>query len=73
MPEEVVKFGSEYLELHLWSRRRQYMAFKEALGTGVMVHLQVNCEIFCCMCSEFVVFRTDVLVRRVMNYFESRI
>ena len=53
MPEEVVKFGSEYLELHLWSRRRQYMAFKEALGTGVMVHLQVNCEIFCRTCSEY--------------------
>ena len=41
-PEEVVKFGSEYIELDSWARRRQYTALKDVLGTGVTVHLQVK-------------------------------
>ncbi|KAK3699900.1 hypothetical protein QZH41_016569 [Actinostola sp. cb2023] len=42
VPEEVIKFGSEYLELYSWAKRRQYSAFKECLGTGINVHLQGN-------------------------------
>lgn len=41
-PEEVVKFGAEYMELDSWVRRRQYTALKDALGTGVNLHLQVK-------------------------------
>lgn len=41
-PEEVVKFGAEYMELDSWVRRRQYTALKDALGTGVTLHLQVK-------------------------------
>ncbi|KAL9972754.1 hypothetical protein ACROYT_G019119 [Oculina patagonica] len=41
-PEEVVKFGTEYMELHSWVQRRQYTALKDILGTGVTVHLQEN-------------------------------
>lgn len=41
-PEEVVKFGAEYMELDSWVRRRQYTALKDALGTGVTLHLQEN-------------------------------
>ena len=38
----MVKFGAEYMELDSWVRRRQYTALKDALGTGVTLHLQVK-------------------------------
>ncbi|KXJ24553.1 interferon-related developmental regulator 2 [Exaiptasia diaphana] len=41
-PEEVIKFGSEYLEVYSWAKRRQYNAFKDCLGTGINIHLQGN-------------------------------
>ena len=41
-PEETIKFGSEYIVLDTWVRRRQYGALKNALGTGVTLHLQVG-------------------------------
>ena len=40
-PEEVIRFGVEYIELDSWVRRRQYTALKDVLGTGVTLHLQV--------------------------------
>ena len=40
--EEVVKFGVEYMELDSWVRQRQYTALKDALGTGITLHLQVK-------------------------------
>ena len=30
------------MELDSWVRRRQYIALKDALGTGVTLHLQVK-------------------------------
>lgn len=41
-PQETIKFGSEYIVLDTWVRRRQYAALKNALGTGVTLHLQEN-------------------------------
>ena len=41
-PEEVIKFGSENIVLDSWVLRRQYTALKDALGTGVTLHLQVK-------------------------------
>lgn len=41
-PDDVVKFGTEYLQLQSWVQRRQYTALKDVLGTGVTVHLQEN-------------------------------
>ncbi|KAJ7385951.1 Interferon- developmental regulator 1 [Desmophyllum pertusum] len=41
-PDEVVKFGTESIELCTWVQRRQYTALKDVLGTGVTVHLQEN-------------------------------
>ena len=46
VPEEFIRFGSECIEVDSWSTRRQYNAFKESLGTGVLIHLQVNCHSF---------------------------
>ncbi|XP_020629462.1 interferon-related developmental regulator 1-like [Orbicella faveolata] len=41
-PDEVVKFGTENMQLQSWVQRRQYTALKDVLGTGVTVHLQEN-------------------------------
>ena len=41
MPDELIRFGSECIEVDSWSTRRQYNVFKDALGTGVVTHLQV--------------------------------
>lgn len=41
-PYETCKFGTELLELDSWVRIKQYGAFREALGSGVNLHLQEN-------------------------------
>lgn len=41
-PDEVIRFGSESIELDSWARRRHYTALKDVLGPGVTVHLQEN-------------------------------
>ena len=41
MPEEIVKFGNETMNLVTWTQRRQYAAFKDLLGPGINLHLKV--------------------------------
>ncbi|KAJ8047890.1 Interferon-related developmental regulator 1 [Holothuria leucospilota] len=41
-PDEVIKFGQEYVELDSWVRRRQYSALREVLGSGTNIHLKEN-------------------------------
>ncbi|XP_048190735.1 interferon-related developmental regulator 2 isoform X2 [Perognathus longimembris pacificus] len=40
--EEKVRFGFEVLYVDSWARHRIYAAFKEALGSGLHLHLQNN-------------------------------
>ncbi|XP_033110618.1 interferon-related developmental regulator 2-like [Anneissia japonica] len=41
-PFEQVKFGTEFIEIDSWSRRRQYGVFREALSSGINTHLREN-------------------------------
>lgn len=41
-PDVSVKFGREVLELDTWSRKLQYDAFCQLLGSGMNLHLAVN-------------------------------
>lgn len=41
-PDVTVKFGREVLELDTWSRKLQYDAFCQLLGSGMNLHLAVN-------------------------------
>ena len=41
-PYEVIKFGTEELELDSWVRRRQYGVLREVLGSGTNTHLTEN-------------------------------
>ncbi|XP_038069222.1 interferon-related developmental regulator 2-like [Patiria miniata] len=42
IPHEIIKFGPEILELDGWVKKRQYVAFREVLGSGTNIHLQEN-------------------------------
>ncbi|XP_046854308.1 interferon-related developmental regulator 2-like [Xenia sp. Carnegie-2017] len=42
VPEEIVKFGNETMNLVTWTQRRQYAAFKDLLGPGINLHLKEN-------------------------------
>lgn len=42
VPEGSVQFGQECIDLYNWSRRHRYHAFKDALGSGTVVHLKNN-------------------------------
>jgi hypothetical protein len=42
IPHDIIKFGPEILELDGWVRKRQYVAFREVLGSGTNIHLQEN-------------------------------
>ena len=37
-----IKFGSEYIDIDSWSRKRQYDCLCQALGPGMNTHLQEN-------------------------------
>ena len=41
-PRMRVKFGTEAVSIHSWSRKRQYDALCQVLGSGMPVHLQVH-------------------------------
>nr|CAG4641088.1 EOG090X0ARF [Eulimnadia texana] len=41
-PDVRVKFGSEVLELDSWTRKKQYDAFCQLLGSGMNLHLTQN-------------------------------
>lgn len=41
-PDVTVKFGREVLELDTWSRKLQYDAFCQLLGSGMNLHLTAN-------------------------------
>ncbi|XP_071961068.1 interferon-related developmental regulator 2-like [Antedon mediterranea] len=41
-PFEQIKFGTEFIEIDSWSRRRQYGVFREALSSGINTHLREN-------------------------------
>ncbi|XP_077987374.1 interferon-related developmental regulator 1-like isoform X2 [Glandiceps talaboti] len=42
VPYELIKFGSEALELDSWIKRRQYGALREVIGAGMNLHLKQN-------------------------------
>ncbi|CAM9874438.1 interferon-related developmental regulator 1-like [Lampetra fluviatilis] len=41
-PSETIRFGPECIYVDSWLRKRTYDAFKDALGSGVRLHLQEN-------------------------------
>ncbi|XP_070558092.1 interferon-related developmental regulator 1-like [Ptychodera flava] len=45
LPYELIKFGSETLELDSWVRKTQYGALRDMLGAGMNLHLKQN-ELF---------------------------
>lgn len=42
VPDEVIKFGSEFIRMTSWTWLCRYNRFKEALGSGTNIHLASN-------------------------------
>ena len=55
-PDEQVRFGTETLDIDSWTRKRQYDALCNVVGTGMNTHLQVG-----------VTVKSHIPVREVMN------
>lgn len=41
-PEDSIKFASEILVIDSWTRKRQYEALRDIIGTGINFHLRAN-------------------------------
>lgn len=41
-PEDTIKFGNEVLVIDTWTRKRQYEALRDVVGTGMNFHLKAN-------------------------------
>lgn len=73
-PNLAIKFGRERLVLESWSRRRQYDAFCELLGTGFNHHLAENEIIRDVFGLGAVLVHMDLpRVKRSDNYYENMV